>query len=194
MKRLRPVKNKTSWISKAGNYSLFCISVLAVSFIGGCVVEATPEQIAVAKQRNVFLGEGFSSAVYPVSLQQAIDAVAPVGAAYDADCTREYVFVTTSGKQKGRWIEKRPGMPLLEYCQTITAYTGRWCFGEDCKYKYYDVTITPFALKGQPENSAVKVVIDPVLTIRCTSPDYDMYISLNQTFEETLKVKCLPVQ
>jgi hypothetical protein len=194
MKRLIPVKNWKSCISKVNVCFLSVISAMALCFIGGCVVEATPQQIAVAKQRNVFLGEGFSSAVYPVSLQQAMDAVAPVGAAHKAVCDREYIFVTTSGKHKGRWMEKRPGMPPLEYCQTITAYTGRWCFGECCKYKYYDVTITPFALKGQPENSAVKVVIDPVLTIRCTSPDYDMYISLNQTFEETLKVKCLPVQ
>jgi hypothetical protein len=155
------------------------------------VTEATPEQIAVAKQRNIFLGEGFSSAVYPVSLQQAIDAVAPVGAAHKAVCGREYVLVTTSGRQKGQWIEGRP----QESGGVIKAYTGRWRLGEGQQSdKYYDVTITPFALKGQPENSAVKVVIDPVLTIRCTSPDYDMYISLNQTFEETLKVKCLPVQ
>jgi len=194
MRRLIPVKNGKNYISKIGGCSLVVISILALCFIGGCVTEATPQQIAVAKQQNVLLGEGFSSAVYPVSLQQAMDAVAPVGAAHNAVCDREYVFVTTGGKQKGRWIEKRHGMPPLESCQTITAYTGRWRLEEGSRYKYYDVTITPFALKGQPENSAVKVVIDPVLTIRCTSPDYDMYISLNQTFEETLKVKCLPVQ
>ncbi|MCX5632267.1 MAG: hypothetical protein NTW93_01105 [Phycisphaerae bacterium] len=187
MKRLK----SASSISKIGLYSLLFISLC---FVGGCVVAATPGQISTAKQQNILLGQGFSSAVYPVSLQQAMDVVAPVGAAHKAVCDREYILVVTGGKQNGQWIEKRPGMPPLESCQTITGYTGRWRFGEECKNKYYDVTITPFALKGQPENSAVKVVIDPVLTIWCTSADYDKYISLNQTFEEKLKVKCLPVQ
>ena len=180
-------------ISKIGLYFLLFISILTLCFISGCVVQATPGQVVAAKQQNVLLGQGFSSAVYPVNIQQAMDAVAPVGQAHNAACDREYILVTTSGKN-GQWMEKRPGMPPLESCQSITGYIGRWRFGESCKYKYYDVTITPFSLKGQPENSASKVVIDPVLTIWCTSADYDMYISLNQTFEEKLQVKCLPVQ
>jgi hypothetical protein len=194
MKRLEPVKNETNWVSKVGSLSLFFIPVLIVCFVSGCVREAATKQVTVAKQQNIFLGEGFSSAVYPVELQLAIDAVAPVGAAHNATCEREYVFVTTGGRQKGQWMEKRAGSPAQESGGVITAYTGRWRLGEDCKYKYYDVTITPFALKGQSENSAVKVVIDPVLTIWCTSSDYDTYISLHQTFEKKLGVKCLPVQ
>ncbi len=188
MGRLRAANS----ISKIAICFLF-ISILTLFFISGCVVQATPGQISAAKQQNVLLGQGFSSAVYPVGLQQAMDAVPLVGEAQKAVCDREYILVSTSGKQP-QWMDKRSGMPALESCQTVTGYTGRWRFGECCKYKYYDVTITPFSLKGQPQSPAVKVVIDPVLTIWCTSADYDKYISLHRTFEDVLKVKCLPVQ
>ena len=112
-------------ISKIGLYFLLFISILTLCFISGCVVQATPGQVVAAKQQNVLLGQGFSSAVYPVNIQQAMDAVAPVGQAHNAACDREYILVTTSGKN-GQWMEKRPGMPPLESCQSITGYIGRW--------------------------------------------------------------------
>jgi hypothetical protein len=160
----------------------FFISVLAISLVSGCVREATSEQFAVAKQQNVFLGEGYSTAYYPVNLQQAMDATGQVMAAHNGIPGREYVFITDSSRPKGQWIERRGNSQVQESGKTITAYMCRWSL----LGKYYDITITS-------ESSSVKVVIDPVLTIWCVPADYDTYISLHQTFQDKLKVKGMPV-
>ena len=184
MRRLKAGKNQTNWISKIRACPLFFISVLAISLVSGCVREATPHQLAVAKQQNILLGQGYSIAYYPVSLRQAMDAVPQVMAAHNGIFSREYIFITDNSRPKGQWLERRSNLQVQESGGAITAYMCRWLLSG----KYYVVTVT----SEQPATLGVKVEIDPVLAVWCAPSDYDTYVLLHQTFQEKLNVKCIP--